>query len=161
MKFIKQSIGTTKEQFLAMLKDNDATNKNVKFECKRGNPFMHVSEKSDKIKIKCEYIGGATKDNAFIEGTAFNGTLKEKNGDLYLSGVILTAPIFHTVLLLAFAAFLIMCIVNGAFTPIPFVLIIFDLFMYKDEFEKQGLIERYIKRAARRSEGGASHSKTE
>ena len=151
MKFINQSIDATKEQFLAMLKDNEATNKNVKFECKRGTPLMHVTEKGDKIKIKCEYIGGATKDNAFIEGTTFKGTLKEKNGALVLSGVILTAPIFHAVLLLAFAAFLIMCIVSGVFNPMPFILIIFDVFMYKDEFAKQGLIERYIKRANKRS----------
>ena len=33
-----------------------------------------------KLKIKCEYIGGATKDNAFIDGTRFSGRITEKNG---------------------------------------------------------------------------------
>ena len=156
MKFINQRINASREEFLQMLCDNEATNKNVKFECKRGTPVMHVKQKEDKISIKCEYVGGPTKDNAFIEGTSFKGKLKEKNGELFLKGVILTAPIFHTVLFLGFITFLIMCIASAAFNPTPVFLIVFDLIMYKDEFEKQGLIERYVKRAEKRSASSLS-----
>ena len=151
MKFIKERINASREDFLEMLCDNEATNKNVKFESKRGTPVMHVKQSSDKIKIKCEYVGGATKDNAFLEGTSFSGKLVEKNGELFLSGILWTAPIFHTVLFLAFAVYIALCIMGGSFTPMPLIVILFDVFMYKDEFAKQGLIERYIQRANKRS----------
>ena len=151
MKLINQKINASREQFLAFLCDNEATNKNVKFESKRGTPVMHVKENEGKISIKCEYVGGPTKDNAFLEGTSFKGRLKEKNGELFLSGILWTAPIFHTVLFLAFAVYIALCIMGGSFTPMPLIVILFDIFMYKDEFAKQGLIERYIQRANKRS----------
>ena len=134
-----------------MLRDNEATNKNVKFDTGCGNPVMHVSDKNGNIKIKCEYVGGATKDNAVIEGTAFKGRFKEKDGKIFLVGSILTAPIFHSVLFAAFFAFIIMFVISGVFSPIPFCALIFDFFMYKNECAKQDLIYRYIERAEKRS----------
>ena len=61
---------------------------------------MHVSAKNEKIRIKCEYIGGASKDNAFIDGTKLRGKIVEKNGYTEFSGIILTAPVFHFLMLL-------------------------------------------------------------
>ena len=75
MKLIKLESSATKEELLAMLSDNERVTKNVKTEDngRKGTPFMHVKESSGKLRIKCEYIGGATKDNAFIDGTHFSG----------------------------------------------------------------------------------------
>lgn len=152
MKFIKFETQATKEELLSMLSDNDRVNKNVVFDDKRGTPFIHVKELSGKIKIKCEYIGGATKDNAFIDGTRFTGKITEKDGKTEIKGVIATAVVFHLILFLMFAAFIVMCFVRQGFSVVPICLIIFDVFMYKDEFKKQGIIERYIKRAIKRLE---------
>ena len=157
MKIIKIYSTAPKNEVLSRLKDNDATNKNVRFDEKKGTPFIHVTEKDGKLKLKCEYVGRATKDNAFLEGTSFRGSIKERNGRTEISGVILTAPIFHLIFFAMFAFFVIACIVNGSFNVVPICLIVFDIFMYKDEFGKQGIIERYMKRAVRRIEERESY----
>ena len=154
MKLIKLESSATKEELLAMLSDNDRVNKNVRLDDKRGTPFMHVKESSGKLKIKCEYIGGATKDNAFIDGTRFSGRITEKNGKTEIKGVITTALVFHLILAAFFLAFIGVCIARRGFSIVPVCLIVFDIFMYKDEFKKQGLIERYLMRAVKRLENG-------
>ena len=110
-----------------------------------------------KLKIKCEYIGGATKDNAFIDGTSFVGKIAEKNGKTEIKGVITTPLIFHLILAVMFIAFVAVCISKQGFSIVPLCLIVFDVFMYKDEFKKQGLIERYIARAVKRLEKDDFH----
>lgn len=152
MKFIRYKTEASKEELLAMLSDNEKLNKGASEENKKGTPHMHVKEIGGKIKIKCEYIGGATKDNAFIDGTSFRGRITEKNGATELKGVISTAVIFHTVLALFFIAFIAVCIAKQGFSIVPICLILFDVFMYKDEFKKQGIIERYIAKAIKRLE---------
>lgn len=152
MKFIKFETSSAKEELLAMLSDNDRVNKNVAFECKKGTPHMRVKESNGRVKIKCEYVGGATKDNAFIDGTSFVGKISEKNGKTEIKGVITTALIFHIILAVMFIAFVAVCISKQGFSIVPLCLIVFDVFMYKDEFKKQGIIERYIARAVKRLE---------
>ena len=109
-------------------------------------------ETGGKIKIKCEYMGGATKDNAFIDGTVFRGKIIEKTGVTEIKGLITTAVIFHTILIAFFVAFVAVCIARQGFSIVPICLVIFDIFMYKDEFKKQGIIERYVYRAVKISE---------
>ena len=154
MKLIKLESSATKEELLAMLSDNERVTKNVKTEDngRKGTPFMHVKESSGKLRIKCEYIGGATKDNAFIDGTHFSGKITEKNGRTEIKGVITTALVFHLILAAFFLAFIGVCIARRGFSIVPVCLIVFDIFMYKDEFKKQGIIERYLMRAVKRLE---------
>ncbi len=150
MKLVKEIIDAPKEAFLDMLRDGEKTNQNVKFDEKRGKPTMFVKEKGNRIKITCKYIGGNTRDNGFIVGTYFTGSLKEKNGVTVLSGVIWTAPIFHLLMLIMLAVYIAQCIYLGGFSVIPLCLIAFDVVMFWNEFAKQGIIRRYIARAARK-----------
>ena len=132
-----------------MIKDSERVNDKVKFDENKGKPLIHVKQKGDRIKIKCEMIGGPTRDNGFLEGTSFIGKLTEKNGVTHLRGVIVTAPIYHTILALILALYVYRCISLGGFNPVPLILFIFSIFLLKSEFEKQGTIERYLKRALR------------
>lgn len=152
MKYIKCRLSASPEEFTSFLADNESVNKNVNIEDKRGIPYIHVKNKNDKIKLTCEFKGGSTRDNAFIGGTSFIGKIRVKDGKTELRGIISTAPIFHLVLFSMLAFSLIMCIVNMAFNAVPLCLVAFDLVMYKDEFRKQGIIEKYIFRAAKRLE---------
>ena len=150
MRIVKYKANVTRAELISFLQNNEAVNKNVRFENETKIPYIHVNEKGERVKIRCEYMGGATKDNAFLEGTSFSGKIRECEGGCEISGVITTAPIFHTVLFLMFAAFIVMCIIKQGFSVVPLCLIVFDIFMYKDEFRKQGIIDRYIARAVRR-----------
>jgi hypothetical protein len=135
-----------------MIKDSERVNDKVKFDENKGKPLIHVKEKGDRLRIKCEMIGGPTKDNGFLEGTYFVGKLTEKDGISHLRGILLTAPIYHTILALILAFYVYRCISLGAFNPVPIILLVFSIFMFKSEFEKQGTIERYLMRAFKRAE---------
>lgn len=152
MRSIKLESAASRDELLSVIQNADIVNDRVKFDETKGKPIVHVKDSGKLLRIKCEMIGGPTKDNGFLEGTYFLGTLKEKNGIARLRGVILTAPIYHTFLALLMAFYIYRCISLGAFNPVPIILLIFSLFMFKGEFEKQGTIERYLKRAFRRAE---------
>ena len=147
MKFINYKIHATVDDVREALCDGDLISSQENFESAKGTPRFHVKEKKGKFKIKCEYTGGATKDNGFLEGTYFVGRLFQRKEQAILRGIILTAPIYHTVVILLFAFFVVQCIVKRGFTPVPIILLIFSLFMFKDEFKKQGIIKKYIFRA--------------
>lgn len=149
MKIIKLESNASQSEILDMIKDSERVNDKVKFDENKGKPLIHVKQKGDRIKIKCEMIGGPTRDNGFLEGTSFIGKLTEKNGVTHLRGVIVTAPIYHTILALILALYVYRCISLGGFNPVPLILFIFSIFLLKSEFEKQGTIERYLKRALR------------
>ncbi len=151
MKLVKLKCDLTREELLATLCDNDKTNRGVVFDERLGRPFMHVSEKGDSLKIKCELMWRATKDNGFLEGTYFKGKIKDTDGGCTVSGIIVTAPIFHSIIALLFIMFLVQCVIVGGFTPIPLIMVAFDIVMFLTEFKKQGLIYRYILRAIKRS----------
>ena len=135
-----------------MIKNSERVNDKVKFDENKGKPLIHVKEKGDRLRIKCEMIGGASRDNGFLEGTYFVGKLTEKDGASHLRGILLTAPIYHTILALILAFYVYRCISLGAFNPVPIILLVFSIFMFKSEFEKQGTIERYLMRAIKRAE---------
>ena len=149
MKIIKLESNASQSEILDMIKDFERVNDKVKFDENKGKPLIHVKQKGDRIKIKCEMVGGPTRDNGFLEGTSFIGKLTEKNGVTHLRGVIVTAPIYHTILALILALYVYRSISLGGFNPVPLILFIFSIFLLKSEFEKQGIIERYLKRALR------------
>ena len=157
MKIFRYKINAPRDEFIAFLSDNDNVNKNIIYNEKLGKPHMHVSANGEKVRIKCEYLGGVSKDNAFIDGTKLRGKIVEKNGYTEFSGIILTAPIFHFLMLLMFSYFIGMCIIKGGFSVIPICLLVFDIFMYKDEFKKQGIIDSYVSRAVKKLNGLKKH----
>ena len=153
MKLLKITSCAKREALIELIKDSDRVNDRVKFDENKGRPKMHVKEKGDRLRIKCEMVGGPTKDNGFLEGTYFVGKLTEKDGVSTLRGIILTAPVYHTILALILVIYVIRCISLSAFNPVPLILLAFSIFLFKSEFEKQGIIERYLKRAVRKAEG--------
>ena len=147
MLFVNYDIHSTKESVLESLYENDLIVEQEKYDTKSGIPKMSVKQNGDKIKITCEFTGRATKDNAFLEGTYFVGKLTESGGVTALKGIILTAPIYHLILAIIFGLFIYQCISLGGFSPVPIILLVFSIFMFREEFKKQGIIKRYIFRA--------------
>ena len=152
MKLINLESTVSRTELLDMISNSELVNEKVKFDENKGRPLIHLKTKGDRLRIKCEMVGGPTKDNGFLEGTYFVGKLTEKDGTSRLRGVILTAPIYHTFIVLLMALFVMRCIQLGGFNPVPIILLIFSLMMFRGEFEKQGTIERYLKRALRKAE---------
>ena len=147
MLFINYKIHADSEDVRAAIKDEHLIAEREKFREDEISPKFHIKENGDSFKITCEMTGGATKDNGFLVGTYFKGRLKERDGVTSLRGVILTAPIYHLILILLLAFFVYKCIADGVFSPMPICLFAFDIFMFWKEFKKQSLIKRYIFRA--------------
>lgn len=152
MKFIRLESSVSRSELIGVIKNSDLVNDKVKFAENKGKPLIHVKEKGDRLKIRCEMVGGPTKDNGFLEGTYFVGKIQERDGVSRMRGIILTAPIYHAFLALLMAFYVYRCISLGGFNPVPLILFAFSIFMFRSEFEKQGTIERYLKRAIKRSE---------
>lgn len=152
MKIVKLDSYASRDNLLGVIRNSELVNDKVKFDENKGKPTVQVKDNGKRIRIKCQMVGGPTKDNGFLEGTYFLGTLKERDGVTRLRGVILTAPIYHTILALILALYVYRCISLGAFNPVPLILLAFSLFMFRSEFEKQGTIERYLNRAFRRAD---------
>lgn len=145
MLFVNYKINAQKSEVAKVLYDSNRVVEEERFDTKRGTPRIHIADKKNNfIKMKCEMTGRPTKDNGFLEGTYFFGRFSELNGVTSVSGIILTAPIYHFLFLLMFAFFIYQCIAVGGFSAIPIILVIFDAYMFKDEFRKQGIIKRYI-----------------
>ena len=147
MLFVNYDIHAGRAELMSSLAENDRIVEQEKYDTSKGVPKIHIKEKCDKIKITCTLTGGATKDNGFLEGTYFVGRLVESDGITALRGIILTAPIYHAILAIIFGLFIYQCISLGGFNPVPVVLLIFSIFMFRDEFKKQKIIKRYIFRA--------------
>ena len=141
----------TIDRILEVIKDSDFVNDRVKFEDNVGKPTLQIKQKNNRIRMRCEMIGGPTKDNGFLEGTYFSGSIEEKNGETVLKGIIITAPIYHTILAFLMTFFVYQCISIGGFNPVPVILLVFSFMMFKNEFKKQGIIERYLIRAFKRA----------
>ena len=153
MKLVNFKAPVTRQAVMNALSDDVGTNKNIKFEKLSGNPKIHVKDKGRAVKIKCELVrkDSSKKDNGFIFGTAFYGKITEKNGQTAVRGIITTELIFHTVFLALLIAFVVQCIVMQGFSVVPVCLAVLDIFMFREEFRKQGIIKRYIARALRRA----------
>ena len=67
-----------------------------------------------------------------------------------LKGIIVTDPIYHILLVALLALFVYQCIALGGFSPVPLILFAFGIFMMRNEYAKQGTIERYLSRAFRK-----------
>lgn len=147
MLFVNYKIHAQYEDVRVALKNERLISEKEKFSEEGIAPKFHIKEKEKSIRITCELTGGATKDNGFLVGTYFKGKLAEKDGVTSLRGAVLTAPIYHAVLILLLAFFVYKCIVEGGFSVVPICLLIFDIFMFWKEFKKQSLIKRYIFRA--------------
>ena len=151
MKFIDINYEGNIDEVLKLICDNNAVNSGVVFDESKGIPQMRVkNNQNGKIKITCEMVGGPTRDNGFLVGTYFSGKLTEKDGRTRLKGILTTAPIYHTVLILFIGLFIYQCIKLGGFSVIPIFIVAFDVILFWKEFKKQGVIERYLHRAARR-----------
>lgn len=153
MKFINLEFSATRDEVLSMFRDNESVNRNVKLDTSRGKPVMRIKDKENgKIRITCELTERPTKDNGFLVGTYFSGRLTERGGVTQLRGVVTTAPIYHFFLLCLTVVFIIQCVHTGGFSPIPLIILVFNGFMFKDEWKKQGYIARYLARAKKRIE---------
>ena len=147
MLFVNYSIDASADKVLDRLLDGNTVETAENYDTQNGKPNFHVKAKDSIVKIKCEMMGRGTKDNAFLEGTYFIGKITEKDCRCRLRGLIITAPIYHLLFAALFVFFIIQCFSGGGFSPIPVILLGFDIVMFKDEFRKQGLIKRYIFRA--------------
>lgn len=152
MKLINLTINDTKENVLSFISDSKKVNDAIRFDGRKGKPFMHVKEKSGKVKITCEMIGGPSKDNGFFVGTFFKGRLTEKDGNTRLKGIILTEPIYHIIWFLALAVMIWQSFYNVAVSVLPILFVAFEIIMFSNEFKKQGYISRYLVRAFSRLE---------
>ena len=152
MKFIKLKSSLPRLELLDVIRDSDFVNDRVKFDEKKGRPLIHVKDNGKRVRLRWEMVGGPTKDNGFLEGTYFYGKITEKDDFTSVNGIIITAPIYHALLILLFAFYVYRCIALAGFNPLPLILVLFSLLMFKKEFEKQGTIEKYLKRAIRKTE---------
>ena len=150
MKFINLKTNAKAQDALSLLCNHELVNERVKFDDKKGKPIFIVKETKNTVKIKCQMSLGNVKDNGFLEGTYFIGKISESDSATSIKGVILTAPIYHSILMIIMAIFVYRCISLGGFNPVPVIMLLFSIFMFKNEFEKQGVIERYIHRVFRR-----------
>ena len=152
MKRIRLDTRLSRAELIDTINNSEFVNDKVKFDDKKGRPKIHVKDNGKRVKLRCEMVGGPTKDNGFLEGTYLVGKLTEKDGVTKLRGIILTAPIYHTFIILLMALYVMKCIELGGFNPVPILLLAFSIMMFKKEFEKQGTIERYLLRAFKRAD---------
>ena len=152
MRFVKLTSAIPKDELLSVIKNYEFVNEQVHFDEKKGKPCIKVKEKGERLRITCEMLGTGTKDNEFLVGTYFSGSLREKDGVTTMRGIITTAPIYHTVLAGFTVFFIYQCIRLGGFNPVPILLIGFNALLFKKEYRKQGLISRYLARAFRKAE---------
>lgn len=147
MLFVNYDISAPLENLISNIKDNDKVVAEENYDTKNGKPKMHIKQKAGRLKIKCEMTELGTKDNGFLEGTYFLGSIKENSGRSSVKGVILTAPIYHFVFLVLLGIVIYQSITMVAIPITAIFLVLFDLMMFKGEFRKQSLIKRYIFRA--------------
>ena len=151
MKFVNINFPASRDEVIAMITNNELVNKNVRVDDSRGKPFITVKEKNKKrIKLSCKLVGGPTRDNGFVQGTTLSAKLVEKNGVTNLRGIITTEPVYHFFFIIMIALFIVQCIRMRGISLIPPILMVFDVFMFKNEFKKQGYIKRYLYRAAKK-----------
>ena len=155
MRFVRLKTTVPAHEMKEILSDPKRVNENVRFDEKKGTPKMKPTFRDDRLRVKCEMMNRPTKDNGFLVGTYFTGKLSERDGVTTLSGIIVTEPVFHLLFLALFAYFVILCFSVGGFSVVPICLCVFVVVMFWKEYQKQGIIERYLARAFRRAEDPA------
>lgn len=152
MKFVSLKSAAARDNIIYALGNSEKVNEHVRFDDKRGRPVMKLKKRGKTLFMSCEMIGGPSKDNGFLVGTFFLGRLSERGGECRIRGVLMTAPIYHLALIAFCVYFIIQSFVVGGITLVPVILSLFSLFLFKDEFRKQGIIKRFIYRAVRYAE---------
>ena len=152
MKIVKLSSECTRDEIVSLIKNYELVNANVIFDPKLGKPIFKLKEKGNSLRITCEFLDGRSRDNEFLVGTYFKGRITEKDGVTTLVGVVTTAPIYHSALILMLGAFILQCIRFGGFSPVPIILLAFSFLLFRKEFKKQGIIKRYLDRVFRYTE---------
>ena len=147
MKIIKRFVAVDREKLVDLIKNTDWVNQSFRFDEKKGRPTFKVRERNHRIRISCEMVGGATKDNGFISGTFFSGRIIERDDGVVLKGVIVTAPLYHALLALLTAFFIYRCIQLQGINFVPIIMMVFSFIMFKDEFKKQNLIAAFLSKA--------------
>lgn len=155
MRFVRLRTTVPAREMKEILSDPERVNENVRFDEKKGTPKMKPTFRDDRLRVKCEMMNRPTKDNGFLVGTYFTGKLSERDGVTTLSGIIVTEPIFHLIFFALFVYFVILCFSVGGFSVVPICLCVFVVVMFWKEYQKQGIIERYLARAFRRAEDPA------
>ncbi len=155
MRFVRLKTTVPAREMKKILSDPERVNENVRFDEKRGTPKMKPTFRDDRLRVKCEMLNRPTKDNGFLVGTYFTAKVSERDGVTTLSGIIVTEPIFHLIFLALFVYFVILCFSVGGFSVVPICLCVFVVVMFWKEYQKQGIIERYLARAFRRAEDPA------
>ena len=161
MKFVSIKSSATEKDVVDALGNSEKVNERVQFDERRGRPLMKLKRKKNTLYISCEMIGGPAKDNGFIIGSFFLGRIKQRAYGSKITGILLTAPLYHLVLLGFCTYFLIRSIQVHGIAPLPFIIAATSLLFFKDEFKKQGIIKRYIKRAVRYAERLSSSEEME
>ncbi len=146
MKFVKIIAEATRERVLEVLENPEMASGKSKYDERRGKPNIKTKTKGNWLYATCEMVGGYKKDNGFLVGTYFLGRMKEKDGKTYIGGVVVTSPIYHLLLLGFCIFFIVRAILTLSFNFLPVVLSLFSLFMFKDEFKKQGIIKYAFKK---------------
>ena len=147
MLFVKYDIHASVEDVIASLKDQDALVEAEKFNTEAGKPKLHIRRSGDRLKLQCEIVNGTTADRDFKLGTTFHGKITHNDGVTSIRGIILTAPIYHLILVVLFGYFIYQCISLKGVSIVPICLVVFDVFMFWREFKKQAIIKRFILRA--------------
>ena len=147
MLFVNYKIDAPRDEVMKSLLDSNSVVAEENFDVSNGRPRMHIKDGKQLLRLVCEMADGPSKDRDFKLGTKFLGRIKEIDGTTKISGIIVTAPIYHLVLLILFAYFIYKCITLGGFSVVPLCLLVFDIFMFWREFKKQSIIKRYIFRA--------------
>lgn len=153
MIFVNHRTEVPRKALLSTIKDCNRVNERVKFDEKKGRPQMIVKERKRGFSMTCRFVGGENKDNGFIIGTVFLGKITEKNGVTRLRGVITTAPVFYIAIIGLLIYSIVYGIMIGGFNPVALIISIFSFLMFRGEFKKQGIIDRYLARAIKYAEG--------
>lgn len=157
MRIIRLRTDLPADTMREILSDPERVNAHVRFDEKKGIPKMKPTFRGERLRVKCEMTGRPTKDNGFLVGTYFSGRLTERDGVTTLSGIIVTEPVFHLLFLALLGYFIFLCLSAGGFSVVPICLCAFVVVMFWREYQKQGIIERYLARAFRRAEELSSH----
>lgn len=153
MKRISIRTPLAREDILSALRDAPTVNEGLTFDDREGSPSVQIREgRGERVRVRCYMLGGASRDNGYVQGTFFTGRIRERDGVTHLCGSIMTEPIFHVLWLALIAFFIVTCIQRAALSVVPVCLIVFVFFMFRKEYRKQEYLRRYILRAIHRLE---------
>ncbi len=154
MKFVNFKIPTNREAVLSTVSDFRLVNQKLKSADGEPAPGVTVKKLGENLfRIRCNYIGGPTKDDGFVEGTFFLGFAKNVENGCRMKGIILTEPVFHVIFSVLFVFLLVKSIMASAIPVMPLCLLAFVIFMLRKEYKKQNMLYRYLVRAVKATLG--------